>query len=88
MTSEFTRVGTNNIQSLEGFTVTWRPTGGLDYTDEQGAIFVESELLLKPLRVLIYPRSGGLRALPEVRAEEIVERIVRALEYLGYQVER
>ena len=49
---------------------------------------VDAELLVNPFRILIYPRSGGLQAVSDDRAEEIIANIIDALEYLGHQVEK
>jgi hypothetical protein len=88
MNSEFQKVGPNSAKSDKGFTVTWRPAGGVDYSDENGTVRVDSELLVKPSRVLVYPRSGGLKTMTDGRADEILMDVISALEYLGHQVER
>jgi hypothetical protein len=87
MSTEFEKVGPNNAKSARGFGVVWRPLGGVEYTDANGTIEVVSELLEKPLRLLVYRGSAALRTMPDNQAEEIVGNIVRALEYLGHQVE-
>jgi hypothetical protein len=86
--TEFQKVGSNSAKSDEGFTVTWRPAGGVDYSDAGGTVRVDSELLVKPLRILVYPRSGGLKTMTDSRAEEVLVNVISALEYLGHQVER
>jgi hypothetical protein len=86
--SEFQTTRPNTAKSDKGFTVTWVPSGGVDYSDAGGTVSVDSELLQQPFRILVYPRSGGLKTLSEENAEEILTNIVRALEYLGHQVER
>jgi hypothetical protein len=48
---------------------------------------VDSELLVKPLRILVYPNSGGLKTMSDDQAEDIIKNIVRALEYLGHPFE-
>jgi hypothetical protein len=88
MTTEFQKVGSNCAKSQKGFTVTWRPSDGVDYSDEGGTVRVDSELLVKPSRILVYPRSGGLKAMTDGRAEEVLMNVISALEYLGHQVER
>ena len=88
MNSEFQKIGPNIARSGKGFTVTWRPSGGVDYADAKGTVRVDSELLVKPSRVLVYPRSGGLKAMTDDRAEEVLMDVIRALEYLGHEVER
>ena len=88
MNSEFQKVSPNSAKSDKGFIVTWRPAGGVDYSDANGVIRVDSELLVKPLRVLVYPRSGNLKTMTDERAEEVLRDVIRALEYLGHQVER
>jgi hypothetical protein len=88
MNEEFKKIGSNGAKSDRGFTVTWRPAGGVDYSGQAGTVRVDSELLVKPLRILVYPRSGGLKAMTEDRAEEVLTNVIRALEFLGHQVER
>ena len=88
MNEEFKKIGSNSAKSDMGFNVTWRPAGGVDYSDQAGTVRVDSELLVKPLRILVYPRSGGLKAMTEDRAEEVLTNVIRALEFLGHQVER
>jgi hypothetical protein len=84
MNAEFSKTGPNFATSNKGFTVRWHPHGGVDYADDSGTIRVDSELLVKPLRILIYRESKSIRAMPESRANEILENIQRALEYLGH----
>jgi hypothetical protein len=88
MNTEFQKVGFNSAKSDKGFTVTWRPSGGVDYSDAGGTVRVDSELLVKPSRILVYPRSGGLKTMTDGRAEEVLMNVICALEYLGHQVER
>jgi hypothetical protein len=85
---EFQKVVSNSAKSDKGFTVTWRPSGGVDYSDANGTVRMDSELLLKPSRILVYPRSGGLKTMTDHRAEEVLSNVIRALEFLGHQVER
>jgi hypothetical protein len=88
MNKEFEKIGSNSAKSDSGFTVTWRPSGGVDYSDQASTVRVDSELLVKPSRILVYPGSGGLKAMTEDRAEEVLTNVIRALEFLGHQVER
>jgi hypothetical protein len=44
-------------------------------------------LAAMPLRVLVYARSGGLRAMSDEQAEEVITRVVDALKFLGNEVE-
>lgn len=88
MSSEFRTIGPNSAESNKGFTVTWRPSGGVDYTDASGTVRIDSEVLAKPPRILVYPKSGGLKTIDDARAEEILKDVMRAVEYLGHQVER
>jgi hypothetical protein len=85
---EFQKVVSNSAKSDKGFTVTWRPSGGVDYSDANGRVRMDSELLLKPSRILVYPRSGGLKTMTDHRGEEVLSNVIRALEFLGHQVER
>jgi hypothetical protein len=53
-----------------------------------GTVRVDSELLVKPLRILVYLRSGGVKTMADGRAEEVLMNVISALDYLGHQVER
>jgi hypothetical protein len=88
MNREFQKVGPNSAKSEKGYTVTWQPSGGVEYSDANGTVRVDSEVLVKPSRILVYPRSGGLKTMTDDRAEEVLMEIIRALEYLDHQVER
>ena len=88
MNPEFQQVAPNSAKSQKGFTVTWQPAGGVDYSDASGTLRIDSESLVKPARILVYPRSGGLKTMNESRADEILRDVMRALEFLGHQVER
>lgn len=88
MTTEFQSLSPNSARSVKDFTVAWRPAGGVDYSDANGTVRVDSELLVKPtLGILLYPQSGDLRGMTKTRGDEIVTNIRRALEYLGHRVE-
>jgi hypothetical protein len=88
MNEEFKKIGSNSAKSDRGFTVTWLPSGGVDYSDRASTVRVDSELLVKPSRILVYPRSGGLKAMTENRAEEVLTNFISALDFLGHLVER
>src|ERR1700692_299989 len=53
-----------------------------------GGAVNDSELPLQPSRILVYPRSGALKTMSDHRAEEVLSNLIRALEFLGHQVER
>lgn len=88
MSTDFRRLGPNNVESHSGFTVAWRPPGGIDYADIRGNVRIDAEVLTKPTRICLYEESVGLRQLSKERAEEILIRVIQALQFLGYQVER
>jgi hypothetical protein len=88
MSAGFTKISSNVATSVEGFTVRWRPAGGIDYSDDHGTIRIDSELLIHPTRIFVYAGSGGLRKMPNNRAEDILANIIKALEFLGHRVER
>ncbi len=75
------------MTSTKGFTVTFHPRGGVDYTDASGTIRVDTELHVKPLKLRLYRESSSLRKMASARADEILVNIKRALEYLGHPVE-
>ena len=86
--SEFQKLGPNSAKSAKGFTVIFRPTGGVEYSDASGTIHVDSELLVKPsLGILLYPQSKGFRGVTGSRVEEVLANIAGALEYLANRVE-
>jgi hypothetical protein len=90
MNSEFEKLSANAARSSRGFTVVWRPPGGVDYTDASGTIRVDAEMLVRPppAHLHIFPRSASLRAMSENRAQEVIDNIVRALEAIGHTVEK
>jgi hypothetical protein len=51
-------MGPNSAKSDKKFSVTWLPSGGVDYSDTNGTIRVDSEVLARPPRMLVYPRRG------------------------------
>jgi hypothetical protein len=75
---------------VEGFTLAFDIMGGVEYSDAIGTTNVDSETLNTPPPYLIalYTKSVGLKDMPASRAEEILSNITRALEYLGYRVQR
>jgi len=88
MSTEFQKSGPNVAVSSKGFTVMRHSGGWIEYSDVSGTITAEWELIVKPsLGVLLYPRSGGLKSLTPARADEVVNNIVRALQFLGERVE-
>lgn len=88
MTTEFRKIGPNAAMSSRGFMVAWRPPGGIEYSDVNGSIRIDSEVLVRPQGILVYPSSGGLKTIPHEKAEEIMMHVISALEYLGHHVER
>jgi hypothetical protein len=60
----------------------------VDYIDANGTVRVDSEVLVKPPGILVYPQSSGLKTMTDGRAEEVLRDVIRALEYLGHRVER
>jgi hypothetical protein len=87
MSAEFQKIGPNSARSADGFTVFWRPAGGIDFIYAGGTVRVDSEVLVNPARILIYPQSRDLRAMPGDVAELIVHNISKALEFLGHEYE-
>jgi hypothetical protein len=87
MTEEFRKTAANTAVSSKGFTVQWIPHGGIRYRDALGTLRIDSELLVKPQRVLLYPQSASLRDMSTSRQEELLANVRRALEYMGHQVE-
>jgi len=73
--------------STTGFTVHWIPHGGILYEDSSGKWRIDSELLVKPYRILVYEKSGSLRSMDSARREQLISRVKSALEYMGQQVE-
>lgn len=84
MISEFTKIGPNRVSSTRGFSVTFHPAGGVDYSDGRGTIRIDTELHVKPLCLHLYRQSRSLRTLPDSRVDEILTDVLRALEYLGH----
>jgi hypothetical protein len=72
---------------MRGFTVQWIPHGGIVYEDISGHLRIDSELLVKPHRLLVYRNSGSLRGASSERQEQVLSDVGRALEFMGHQVE-
>ena len=87
MRPEFRRRGRSTAVSAKGFTVELRIPSRILYTEDGASLQVFWELLVDPLRIGIHRRSLDLEAMPEDRAAEIEANIVRALYFLGYEVE-
>ena len=87
MTEEFRKTAANTAVSSNGFTVQWIPPGGIRYEDASGELRVDSELLVKPYRVLLYAQSASLRNMSKSRQNELLANVRKALEYMGHQVE-
>jgi hypothetical protein len=87
MAEEFRKTAANTVVSSNGFTVQWIPHGGICYEDASGELRIDSELLVKPHRVLLYPQSASLRDMSKSRQKELLTNVRKALEYMGHQVE-
>jgi hypothetical protein len=87
MTEEFRKTAANTAVSSNGFTVQWIPHGGIRYQDASGEVRIDSESLVMPYRVLLYPQSASLRNLSKSCQEELLGNVKRALEHMGHQVE-
>ncbi len=87
MSEEFQKTAANTAVSSNGFTVQWLPAGGVIYKDSLGQVRIDSELLVDPCRILLYPKSANLRGIPESRAREILANAKRVLEHMGHKVE-
>ena len=87
MSEEFQTAKPNTAVSSNGFSVQWIPHGGVLYQDEAGEVRIDSELLLNPSRILLYPGSGGLRDMSCAQADTVLSKVRAALEYLGHGVE-
>ena len=88
MSSEFQVTGPGRVTSARGFSAAWHAPGYVEYADTRGTVRVETEVCLRPPRIVVYPRSGQLRGMPEGEADEIVANVIRVLEFFGNQVER
>src|SRR5262249_1416943 len=90
MSEEFPNLGPNTVRSVKGFTVALDLLGGVKYSDATGTTNVDTDSLITPPKygVVLYTTSVGLANMPTARAEEIISNIMRAVEYLGYEVVR
>ena len=88
MSAEFVILAPDVARSAKGFTVVFHPAGGVDYSDGiSGTIRIATELYQKPLRHVVYRNSTDLAGMTASRAEEILENVKRAIEFLGRPVE-
>ncbi len=85
MSAEFQKTGPNSVTSINGFRVEVRFAGGVKYVDTEGEFRIDSELLVKPYRILLYPPSRDPSAME--RFERILPNLKRALDYLEISFE-
>ena len=81
MADEFQKTGKYAVASTNGFTVEVDYARGVKYVDSDGDFRIESELLVKPYRMLLYPPRGGPAVLE--RFERVLPNLRRALDYMG-----
>ncbi len=90
MDDEFTKTGVNTVASSQGFAVEVKFLGGLCYCDDRNKVKIDSEWLVNPDRFLIHkPTIGdkGFETMDQSRIDAMLDNVVRALQFLGYQVE-
>jgi hypothetical protein len=87
MSKELTKVGPNRVTSTKGFTVTFHPQGGVDFSDDSGTVRVDTEWHVRPPMLRLYRESRSLKGMSQARAAEILDNIQMALMYLGHPVE-
>jgi hypothetical protein len=85
--TDLVEIGPNHASSTKGFEVKFHPAGGVDYTDRTGTIRVDTELYLKPLRLMIYRQSSALRDMEQTQVREVLDNVQSALEFLGHRSE-
>jgi hypothetical protein len=85
MSDEFRRTAPNTVVSVDGFSVEVNLAGGIKFVDHEGEVQIDSELLVKPYRILLYPPGPDPVALE--RFERILPNLRRALDYLEYRSE-
>jgi hypothetical protein len=64
--------------------VTFHPAGGVDYADATDTIWVDTELHVKPLRLVLYRESNSLKGMTNTRSYEVLSNLQSALYYLGH----
>ena len=90
MSTEFMMLGPNIIRSAKGFTLHYHSGGhggAVDYSDGNKKVRVVIELFGRPRRYGVYASSEDLKKLTSYEAEEILDGVKRALEYLGHPAE-
>lgn len=82
--TEYRKSGPNLIESPEG---SIRITGraGIDVEFRGEHVRVNSEMLAEPMSVVIYRR--GVNAIESERPEEVLDYVVRGLEFAGFRVD-
>jgi len=92
MSEEFKKSGENSAVSSDGFSIALKGTGGLVYSDEAGEVTIDTEWLFKPtFGILLYEGSHRRKGLDKKDPAQLLvmyERVVRALQFLGYRVEK
>ena len=78
MTTEFQKLSPNSATSAKGFTVVLRLAGGVEYSDADGTIHVDSELLVEPLSIVLYTKSRDLKGMANSRVDDVITNITRA----------
>ena len=84
MSAEFQKIGPNTVTSIHGFKVEVNYARGVKYVDDEGEIQIDSELLVKPYRIHLYPPSDPAAM---ERFERILPNLTRALDYLEVRFE-
>jgi hypothetical protein len=91
MSEEFTKTAPGTAVSGEGFSIEVQTAGGIIYRDSTEEIFVDSERVLRPSSGMVINRNSHLnKRLMEqnpAKIDEVLRKIVRALKFLGFNVE-
>jgi hypothetical protein len=85
MSDEFQKIGRYTVTSIHGFTVEVNYGRGVKYVDDEGEIRIDSELLVEPYRILLYPPRRDQAAME--RFERILPNLRRALDYMECRFE-
>jgi hypothetical protein len=85
MSEEFQKIGRYAATSIKGFKVEVNYARGVKYVDDEGEIQIESELLVEPYRIHLYPPRQDPAAME--RFERILPNLTRALDYLEVRFE-
>ena len=87
MDEQLEKTGTFSVRSDDGYIVEMLEHRGVVYRDATGEVTIGHSWLGKPSGISLHPATLSAKGLDDQRVRTIVDRAVRALQFLGYYVE-